>query len=270
MEKVLREIKYIARVFELKSHVWMVYRLKLVVWIISGIVEPVVWSVLWYVTAEQSDDIAMTGAQILSYYLFVALMSRISRSWTFDTVRKEIRLGRYTKYLLWPKGVIGFRIGADWSNKVITISVLLPIWIVWLGFLSNKRLFVVDTTNILLFLLAIVLGIFVRFFLDMCLAHLTLFFERMDGVAQVYWSAFRLLGGITVPLLLLPSWAFNITTVLPFRYMVSFPIEVFQGLIDTRTIYRGFGIGFVWLMLEILVLVFIFRFGLRRYEAAGI
>jgi len=270
MEKVLREIRYILRVFELKAHVWAVYRLKLIVWIISGIIEPIVWSVLWYVTSQQAEDLAMTGAQILSYYLFVALMSRISRSWTFDTIRKEIRLGRYTKYLLWPKGVIGFRIGADWSNRIVTVIVLLPIWVVWLVLLMNKGLFVVESSRFLLFIIALLLGIVVRFLLDMVLAHLTLFFEKMDGVAQVYWAAFRLFGGVTVPLLLLPSWAFDAIKLLPFRYMVSFPIEIFQGLADSSGIIQGFTLCLMWISVEIIILYILFKYGLRKYEAAGI
>lgn len=270
MEKVLREIRYIVSVFELKTHLIMVYRLKLVVWIIAGIVEPVVWSVLWYVTSQQTDDLAMTGAQILSYYLFAALMSRLCRSWTFNTVRKEIRLGRYTRYLLWPKGITGFRVGADWADRLVTVIALLPIWLVWLALLIKRRLFIVESSNVFLFIVAVFLGIFVRFFLDMVLAHLTLFFKKMDGVAQVYWAAFRLFGGITVPLLLLPSWAFNVIKLLPFRYMVSFPIEIFQGTADAGSIVQGFTLCVGWICVEALILHLLFKYGLRRYEAAGI
>ncbi|MBN2100834.1 hypothetical protein JW710_02990 [Candidatus Dojkabacteria bacterium] len=269
MGKIVIELKYIWSVFLLKLDMWSVYRLKLIVWIISGILEPIIWSVLWYVTAQESADLVMSGAEILSYYLLTALMNRITRSWTFDTLRKEIREGRYTKYLLWPKGIIGFRIGADWSDRVVTLAALLPFWFIWLFILQSKGLFEVTISNIGLFFVAVILATFVRFYLDMFLAHLALFWVKLDGLSTVYWSAYRLFGGITVPLVLLPAWAFGITKIMPFRYVVSFPIEVFQGLISNEEIIRGFIICMAWIIVEYAALQVVFRVGIKNYESVG-
>jgi ABC-2 type transport system permease protein len=92
----------------------------------------------------------------------------------------------------------------------------------------------------------------------------------MDGISQIYWSAFRLLGGVTVPLLLLPDWAFKAVRLMPFRYIVSFPIEVYQGIIDSETIIQGFIISGVWILVELVALTIIFKYGLKNYEAVGI
>ncbi len=277
MEKIKKSLKnlkaslnYLFKVFQIKLSLWSVYRLKLVVWIVSGIVEPIIWSVLWYATAQGSDSISMTGAQILSYYLFTALMVRITRSWTFDTLRKQIKQGKYTKYLLWPKGVVLYRIGSDWANRVVTVSVLLPIWGIWLAVLNGRGLFEIDMESLVLFMVALLNATILRFCLDLVLGHVALFWEKMDGIAQIYWSAFRLLGGVTVPLLILPVWAFNLIKLLPFRYIVSFPIEIFQGLISDQDILKGFAISGGWLILEIIALSIIFKYGLRKYEAVGI
>jgi ABC-type uncharacterized transport system permease subunit len=52
--------------------------------------------------------------------------------------------------------------------------------------------------------------------------------------------------------------------------MYSFPVEVFQGLVPMTEILQGFAIGIGWLVLEVIVYLGILRFGLKRYEAAGI
>lgn len=271
MIKNLRNhLKYLSRIFVIKLSVWSQYRLKLVVWIISGVVEPVIWSVLWYVTAQSSDSIAMNGTQILSYYLFTALLVRITRSWTFDTLRKEIKNGDYSKYLLWPKGILLYRLGADWANRLVTVLVLLPLWVIWMAVLLFRGDLEVESANLLLFLVAILNATMLRFLLDMVLAHLALFWEKMDGISQIYWSAFRLLGGVTVPLLILPLWAFDLVKLLPFRYMVSFPIEIFQGLISSEEIISGFILSAVWFLVEFATLILILKYGLRKYEAVGI
>jgi ABC-2 type transport system permease protein len=270
IHKIRSFAKYVAAVFIAKLSLWTAYRLKLVVWIISGIIEPIIWSVLWYATSQTSATLEMTGNQILSYYLFTAFVVRVTRSWTFDTIRKEIRKGRYTKYLLWPKGIIGYRIGSDWATRIVTVSVLLPFWLIWFFILSRQGLFEVEPQNAGLFLAALINSIIIRFLLDLVLGHIALFWTKMDGISQIYWSAFRLLGGVTVPLLLLPDWAFKAVRLMPFRYIVSFPIEVYQGIIDSETIIQGFIISGVWILVELVALIIIFKYGLKNYEAVGI
>jgi ABC-2 type transport system permease protein len=270
IRKIKREISYIYTVFKTGLHVWMVYRLKLVVWIVSGLVEPIVWSVLWYAVAQESGDLPMTGAEIMTYYLLIALVSRVTRSWTFDMVRKEIVHGKYTKYLLWPAGITGFRFGSDLANKVITVAALLPVWLLWTVVLARNGLLVFSFENIPLFVLALILAVGIRFYLDMILGHVVLWIERANGLSVVYYSASRLFGGMTVPLVFLPGVLYAVTALLPFRYIYSFPIEIFQGTVDGSQILYGFLIGGAWLLGEILVLQLILKVGLKRYEAAGI
>ncbi len=270
IQKIKRELSYIYAVFTTNLHMWMVYRLKLIVWIVSGLVEPIVWSVLWYAVAKERGDLPMTGAEIMTYYLLIALVSRLTRSWTFDMIRKEIVHGQYTKYLLWPSGITGYRIGADLANKVITVSALLPVWIIWMVVLARNGLLVLSFENIPLFILALVLAVGIRFYMDMILAHVVLWIERADGLSMVYYSASRLFGGVIVPLAFLPTVILTITMVLPFRYMYSFPIEIFQGTIEGSQLLYGFLIGGAWLLAEIVILQVILHVGLKRYEAAGI
>jgi ABC-2 type transport system permease protein len=270
MQALWNSIRYVLVVFKAKVSLWAVYRLKLVIWIISGILEPIIWSVLWYMTSQSSSTLQMSGKQILNYYLFAALMGRLTRSWTFDTIRKQIRIGKYSKYLLWPKSIILFRLGADWANRIITVSALLPFWVIWLLILKGNNLFEFRVENFTIFVLCTLSAILIRFLLDMMLGHLALFWKKMDGISQIYWSAYRLFGGVTVPLQILPDWTFHAIKFLPFRYIVSFPIEVFQGALNMQEIREGLIISGGWIVVAIIMLLIIFKYGLRKYEAVGI
>lgn len=261
---------YVATVFKSKFSLWMTYRLKLLVWILSGILEPIFWSLIWYVTAQGSDNLSMSGAEIVTYYLLSALVVRVTRSWSFDTVRREIRLGRYSKYLLWPKSIIFYRLGSDWANRIVTVSVLLPFWLIWLIFTNKFNVLDVNFSNIGLFTISVIMSIALRFLLDLVLAHIALFWKKIDGISQMYWALFRLLGGITVPLMVMPEWVYSTVKFLPFRYIVSFPIEIFQGLADLREIRLGFLLMSGWIGGLIIILILIFKYGLRKYEAVGI
>ncbi len=270
MKKVRNELKYIVAVFKVKLHMWMVYRLKLAVWIISGIIEPIVWSVLWYAVAQKDSQLAMTGPEVLSYYLMISLVYRLTRSWTFETLRKEILSGKYSKYLVWPRGIVGFRLGADMANKVITVSALLPVWFVWMFVLLENGWLQLEAENIALFGFGLIFASAIRFLLDMILGHIALWFEKIDGIALVYHSVSKLLGGMTVPLILLPDWAYNFARFSPFRYIFSFPVELFQGKISPDQMRLDILVGIGWLILGVAALQFVFKVGLKKYEAVGI
>lgn len=270
MKTVAGNLRYIFTVFRTNLQLWGVYRLKLVVWILSGLVEPLVWSILWFVTATQSDQVGMTGPEILTYYLLIALVSRLTQSWTFDDLRREIVGGEYNKYLIWPKGVTGFRVGADLANKAITVIILLPFWSIWMFILIRNGMFVLAPTSIPLFILALILAMAIRFYLDMILAHVVLWTEQVNGLAVIYHAIDRLFGGVVVPLMVLPVWAYTVTKLLPFRYIYSFPVEVFQGIVPMSEIVQGFAIGLGWLVIEFVVYQLVIKHGLKRYEAAGI
>ncbi|MBN1618064.1 ABC-2 family transporter protein [Candidatus Dojkabacteria bacterium] len=267
MKNFVKNIKFVWSVFKVNLGMWSVYRLKLVVWVVSGVVEPLVWSILWFVTAQESQSMVLSGTQILNYYLFIALVDRITRSWTFDTLRKVILTGEYNKYLLWPKNVTLFRLGADLSNKFVSILALLPIWMTWFFILQFYGLIDVINSNILFFAIALILASLIRFYLDLILAHIALWWEKIEGVSSFYWVAVKLFGGVTVPLVLLPNLAFNITKVLPFRYGMSFPVEILLGISDKSSIVWGFGMSLFWIVIEIIVYKLMIKYGLKKYES---
>jgi len=248
----------------------LAYRFKLVMWVVSGVLEPVVWSVLWYVMAKESEDAVLAGAQVMTYYLFIGLVSRLTWSWTFDDLRSEILQGKYSKYLLWPANIVAYRFGMDMANKGLTLVALLPLWVVWLLVLRSKGLFAFSIGGLPVFALGLGLAIGVRFLVDMTLAHVALWFGRTDGIKIAYHSVSRVLGGITVPLALLPVWASGIAALLPFRYMYSFPVEALLGLVKGEELVRGVGIAVGWLFMSALALVAIMKFGLTRYEATDV
>lgn len=270
LTKAKVQLKYINAVFRIKLHMWMVYRLKLIIWIISGIIEPIVWSVLWYAVAQKDSNLAMTGPEVLSYYLMISLVYRLTRSWTFETLRKEILSGRYNKYLIWPRGIVGFRMGADMANKVITVLALLPVWCIWMFVLLHNGWLQLEAQNILLFGFGLIFASAIRFLLDMILGHVALWFEKIDGIALVYHSISKLLGGMTVPLILLPGWAYSFARFSPFRYIFSFPVELFQGKIPQEQMRLDLLVGTGWLIFGVLALQFVFKVGLKKYEAVGI
>lgn len=94
----------------------------------------------------------------------------------------------------------------------------------------------------------------------------------MTKVAAVYGvidviSLF--LSGRIAPLGLLPPQLREWSEWLPFRYMISFPIEIATGAADGGELARGFAIAAGWMMALIGALQWLWKAGMRKNQAVG-
>src|SRR5207245_2785832 len=89
------------------------------------------------------------------------------------------------------------------------------------------------------------------------------------NIFEVYDLLLILASGELVPLALFPPWLFTLLGGLPFRYMFSFPVEIFLAKLTTPQMATGFAWQIGWLLLLVGVARWLWRRGLRRYSAAG-
>ena len=78
-----------------------------------------------------------------------------------------------------------------------------------------------------------------------------------------------LLGGQVAPTSPAARLAAADVLVLPFRYMVAFPVEVLTGQVRGPDLWVGFGAQAAWLAVALVAFVALWRSGVRRYSAVG-
>jgi ABC-2 type transport system permease protein len=82
-------------------------------------------------------------------------------------------------------------------------------------------------------------------------------------------GVWALLGGMIVPVATFPEKIRILAGYLPYRYMLSFPIEVLSGKLNLDQIGKGFAVTGVWAIVFLLLIKFIWRRGLKVYTAYG-
>ena len=102
-------------------------------------------------------------------------------------------------------------------------------------------------------------------------------FEMVSFWADNIWSLMVMLrfiialfGGLMLPLRFFPDWAQQILNILPFRYLVSFPIKSFFGELTTTQLIEGFIIISLWSVVLTVVVNFIWSKGQKQYSGIGI
>ena len=75
--------------------------------------------------------------------------------------------------------------------------------------------------------------------------------------------------GYLVPIELFPPGLRGLATSLPFRYLVSFPVEVATGALPLAGMLRSLAIQWLYVAGAAAVALLVHRAGVRRYAAFG-
>ncbi|RPI57634.1 MAG: hypothetical protein EHM56_03365, partial [Chloroflexi bacterium] len=126
-----------------------------------------------------------------------------------------------------------------------------------------------DAWKVLAFLPALVLAWALRFLWGYWLALLSFWASRADALLSLQESLVFLLGGQVAPIVLLPGGMQQLAAALPFRYMLSFPVEILAGQVQGSEIWTGLAMQGAWLLLALGLCLGLWRAGLRRYGAVG-
>jgi ABC-2 type transport system permease protein len=119
------------------------------------------------------------------------------------------------------------------------------------------------------FVPALGLAVVMRFSLEWALAMAAFWTTRITAINQSYFTAVLFLSGRLAPLELLPAPVQVLATVLPFRWMISFPIEVLLGKTAGMQIVWGLAAQLAWLAVGVAAGRLLWRAGLRQFSAVG-
>jgi ABC-2 type transport system permease protein len=92
---------------------------------------------------------------------------------------------------------------------------------------------------------------------------------RIDGIRGLYYLTMLLMGGQFVPVDVLPGALADLARILPFYWLLGFPVEVLAGRITGVDIAWGMLVLAAWAGGAFVVLRGAWAIGVRRYGAVG-
>jgi len=245
------------------------YRVMLAIWLVWTVVEPVIYLVVWSTVARS------TGGQVggyrpsdfAAYFLLAMWVTQLTFTWLMWEFEFRIREGQFSPKLLRPIHPIHSDIAENVSYKLLTAFVLVPVTAL-LVFLFEPT---AATTgrDILLFVPALVVAFVLRFVSGWTLALAAFWTTRVSAINNLYFTLQIFLSGQVVPLSVFPDWLQAATWLLPFRWMVAFPVELGLGRLDSRQIAVGFAMQLLWTAVWLVAVRLLWRAAIRRYTAVG-
>ena len=245
------------------------YRVALLIWLIGFVLEPVVYLVVWSTVARTSGGLigGYDARSFAAYFIAIMIVNHLTFTWIMHEFEMRVRLGEFSPKLLRPIHPIHGDVADNITYKALTVVTMLPVAAV-LSLLFHPA-FNVTPANAALFVPALVLAFSLRFVVEWMLALAAFWTTRVDAVNQMYFSALLFMSGRLVPLTLLPAPLQTFASILPFRWMIAFPVEVLLGRLTFAQELIGLLTQLLWLGLTLAALSVIWRVGIRKYTGVG-
>jgi ABC-2 type transport system permease protein len=245
------------------------YRASLAIWLIGSILEPTIYLVVWSTVAQASGGSVggFTAGDFAAYYIVMMFVDHLTFTWIMWEYDYRIRMGQLSTMLLRPIHPIHEDIADNLTYKVLTLIVLLPVagLLIWLF----QPTLDTNLWAVAAFVPALLLSFLVRFLLGWSLAMIAFWTTRISALNGSFFVVELFLSGRIAPLDVLPAGLRTVAGFLPFRWNLSFPVELMLGRLTPQETMIGLGMQLLWLGISLLLMRFIWRAGVRKYAAFG-
>lgn len=245
------------------------YRMSLAIWMIGRVMQPLIALVVWTTVARArgGDVSGYSEGDFAAYFIIQMIVTQATFSWIMWEYDYIIRSGQFNFRLLRPIHPIHADIADNLAYKILTLVILIPAAFV-LGWLFPPT-FHLQWWSVLAGVLAIVIAFLARFTLEWTLAMTALWTTRVSAINQTYDVTFIFFSGFFAPLAVMPEWVQTLANLLPFRWLIAFPIELILGRLTPHDALLGFGAQLLWLAVAQIGLTLVWRAGVKQYSAVG-
>lgn len=244
------------------------YRGAILIWLLGLVLQPVIYLTVWSTVAASSGDSVdgYTSRTFAAYFIVAMLVNHATHTsvmWEFES---RVRHGALSALLLRPIHPIHRDIATGLAFKGLTMVAALPV--AGLLAVAFQPVFTTPPWAVAAFLPVLVLAMALRFAVEWTLAMAAFWTTSVTAINRLYFAVF-IFSGYVAPIDLLPEPAKTIAEVLPFRWMLSFPVELAIGRVGPREALFGIAAQAGWLIVAIIALRIVWRRGIQRYSAVG-
>lgn len=243
-------------------------RADVLLYVLSGMANPIVMLALWFAVSASGGRLPLSQQGIINYYIYLFIIELWISAWQSPFISADIRYGRLTPYLLKPISYFIYEFGGNLGEKIMKSAYLLPI-VIGLGVLLKAQIPQLDFLQWGIFALSWFLAAILMFCVSCVIGISTFWLDDSSSLDSAFDLFYFVFSGRTFPLIALPLIMQGIGKWLPFRYMLSLPLEIVSGMLKTGEMMTGLFVQCLWTVFFLTLLGLLWRLGLRKYSAVG-
>lgn len=244
------------------------YRADLFFYILSGAISPIVMLLIWLAVYSSGGNVSITRTEMIQYYIFLLVIELWNSAWIAPFIGSEIREGKMSMYFVKPMSVYWYRLFETTSSKIFKSAYLIPIALL-LVILLKVSFPSLPLETFVIFILSWLMSALITFTFSFILGASAFWLDDNGSLEAFYNLLFYIFSGKILPLFLFVQEIRDLANILPFRYMLSFPLEILLGKASGVNLLFGFIGQIIWLFLVIIISQIIWKKGVKKYAAFG-
>lgn len=247
----------------------LAYRGDMVMFMLGAILGPVVSLLIWRAAMASGASLPVSASYLTSYFVLLSVVSVMTSAWLSNFLASHIRNGELSVWLARPGSFLYELAANNVSEKIFKLVVLLPMVGVFAWVFRDSVDLAAAPWRWVLLVVSALLGAVMFFSIDVIEGSLAFWLDEVSGIVAVRHLMMLVLAGQLVPLALMPAWSQGFLDVQPFRYLLSFPIEIIVGDLNPGEIATGLAMQAMWTVVLVGGARWIWGHGKRNYAAVG-
>jgi len=235
---------------------------------LNRIVEVVVYIFVWQAIYAQTGNAGgFEISKMITYYILVVSISSLVTWGINEDMAYSIRSGKINKELLNPITYFEYYFGVNLGELAFAVIVGIATFIICAIFWSVS--FPVNIINCVLFIIVILLGIPITFFIQMIVGTAGFYTNSIWGMQILRKATVSIFSGMIAPITLFPNWFQNLANILPFKELVYTPINIWLGEVAINDIFLIIIKQIIWgIILYVIAKVF-FNHAVKKITING-
>lgn len=248
----------------------LTYRVSFIMWRLRNVIQLLTIYFLWSVILPTGKTLlGYSQSLMLTYILGTSLLDSIVLSSRTYAVGEEINNGNLMNFLLRPINYFMYWFSKDLGDKFMNLCFSTVELI--LIFIILKPPFFIQTNPfyILPFIFSIILSLFMYFFINFLLGLIGFWSPEIWAPRFIFITLLGFFAGSLFPLDILPRAVYEILRLLPFTYLLYFPLKIYLGQLSFLEIVTGLSVSVFWTFAIYFIVRTVWQKGLKNYTAYG-
>jgi ABC-2 type transport system permease protein len=227
------------------------YRLHILFWVLSDLVQVGVLLLIWIAIYGNSSSTTMQGytlAQMMMYNLIIYMTASFTYMKPLFDLADDHFDGKVAMSLIKPTKYIYEVFFRNLGNNFVgNIIISLPLMIVLstLTVTANHGVnFTLGTT--ILYVFSILLALLISFFSNFIFATMVFVTDATFGMMQLNEAVVRIFSGSLIPLSFFPGWLKTIAYILPYASVYTVPTLILMNRYTNSELWINLGIQLAW------------------------
>lgn len=228
------------------------------------------WRAVYESRTGGGDVAGYSLARMISYYLIIMVVDSLTAVTDDDwQIAADIKDGNISQFLLKPIDYLAYRLCLFGAGRLVFTAIALVPMALFIAWHHEYVYWPVHPMTWLVFGLSLIMTALLQFFISYALALLAFWLLEISTIVFIVYAFEYVVGGHLFPLDILPPALANALNWTPFAYELFFPSSVFLEQATGAALWRGLAIQFFWVLASYTFARWIWRRGVKHYEAVG-